>query len=71
MELKKYNVTIRRFDPQQGLESGEDFILPVNSPDEEHAVASTMSNAISFTTKTENSKLLPVAFCCVGIDERE
>ena len=71
MELKKFNVTVRRFDPNQDSESGEDFILPVDSPDEEHAAASTMSNLISFTPKTENGTVLPVAFRCVKIEERK
>ncbi len=68
--LRKYNVTIRRFNPQLGLASGEDFILPVDSPDQEHAVSSTMANAVSFTTKTSGSSLLPVAFTCTAIAER-
>lgn len=68
--LKKFNVTIKRFNPQQGLESGEELVLPVDSPDEEHAAASVMSNVISFTTKMQGSTALPVAFCCVGVSER-
>ena len=46
-QLKHYNVTIRRFDPAQGPQSGQDFVLPVDSPDEEHAIASTLANAAS------------------------
>ena len=69
MDLKKFNVTIRRFDPEQGLESGEDFVLPVDCPDEEQAVSSTISNAISFTAKVQDSEVLSVAFCCIGVQE--
>ncbi len=70
-KLKKYNVTIRRFDPKQGLASGEDFVLPVDSPDEEHAISSTLANAVSWTTKSPGGEVLSVAFCCTGIQERK
>ena len=69
--LKQYNVTIRRFDPKKGLDNGENFVLPVDSPDEEHAISSTLSNAVAFTKKSQGSELLSVAFCCVGIQERK
>ena len=69
--LKKYNVTIRRFDPKKGLENGEDFVLPVDSPDEEHAISSTLANAVAFTKKSQGVELLSVAFCCTGIQERK
>ena len=68
--LKKFNVTIRRFDPKKGLESGEDIVLPVDSPDEEHAISSTLANAVSWTIKSQGGEVLSVAFCCVGIQER-
>ena len=68
--LKKYNVTIRVFNPAEGPTSGEQYILPVNSPDPEHAIASTLANAASFTKKTNGSAILPVAFLCTGITER-
>ena len=70
MDLKEFNVTIRRFDPTFGPENGEEFVLPVDSPDEEHAVSATLSNAVAFTTKVKGSELLPIAFCCFGIEER-
>ena len=70
MELKKYNVIVRRFDPAKGLASGEEFILPVDSPDEEHAVSAAMSNAVAFTTKVQASSPLPIAFSCVGVEAR-
>ncbi len=70
MELKKFNVIVRRFDPHKGLANGEEFILPVDSPDEEHAVSAAMSNAIAFTTKVQASSPLQIAFCCVGIEAR-
>lgn len=69
--LKKYNVTIRRFDAHKGLDSGENFVLPVDSIDEEHAISSTLANAISWTAKSQGGAVLPVAFCCVGIEERK
>ena len=69
--LKKYNVTIRRFDPKEGLKSGEDFMLPVDCIDEEHAISSTLSNAVAFTKKSQGSEILSVAFCCTKIEERK
>ena len=69
--LKQYNVTIRRFDPKKGLESGQDFVLPVDCIDKEHAISSTPSNAVAFTKKSQDSEILSVAFCCVGIEERK
>ena len=71
MVLKKFNVTVRRFDPQQGLEGGVEFILPVDSPDEEHAVSAAMSNAVAFTTKIQGTTVLPLAFCCTAVAERD
>lgn len=70
MQLKKFNVLVRSFDPQKGVASGEEFLLPVDSPDEEHAVAAAMSNAIAFTTKVQAGSPLPIAFCCVGVEAR-
>lgn len=69
-DLKPYIVTIRRFDPSQGPQSGQTFELPVDSPDEEHAIASTLANAASFSKKTENGRALPVAFMAVGVVKR-
>lgn len=69
--LKKFNVTIRRFDPHRGLDSGESFVLPVDSIDAEHAISSTLANAVSWTTKAQGGNVLPVAFCCVAIEERK
>ena len=70
MELKKFNVMVRRFNPLEGVTGGETFVLPVDSPDEEHAVSAAMSNAIAFSTKVERSNPLPVAFTCAGIEMR-
>ena len=69
-ELKPYAVTIRVFDPAKGVESGQDYVLPVDSPDAEHAVASTTANAASFTKKVENGRALPVAFTCIKVEPR-
>ena len=69
-DLKPYNVTIRVFDPRPGMDGGEEYVLPVDSPDAEHAIASTLANAASFTTKTNGGQVLPVAFCCMGVEER-
>ena len=69
-ELKHYNVTIRRFDPTQGPTSGQLFVLPVDSPDAEHAIASTLANASSFSKKAEAGQPLPVAFMAVKVELR-
>lgn len=69
-DLKKFNVTVRRFDPAKGISSGTDFVLPVDSPDEEHAVSAAMSNAVAFTRKVDGSDVLPVAFACIAVAPR-
>ena len=69
--LKHFNVTIRRFDPKKGLSSGEDFVLPVDCIDAEHAISSTLANAVAFTKKSDGAEVLPVAFCCTGIQEHK
>ena len=69
-DLKRFNVTVRRFDPAGGLASGTDFVLPVDSPDEEHAVSAAMSNAVAFTRKVEGGGVLPVAFACLAVSSR-
>ena len=69
-ELKPFNVTIRVFDPRPGMDGGEDYVLPVDSPDAEHAAASTLANAASFTTKTDGTAVRLVAFSCTHIEER-
>ena len=70
MELKQFNVTVRRFDPAGGFADGKDLVLPVDGPDEEHAVSAAMSNAIAFTRKTEGTNVLPVAFACIAMAGR-
>ena len=70
MQLKRYNVNVVCFDTHAGIASGKTFVLPVDSPDEEHAVSAAMSNAIAFTTKLNGSLPLPLAFCCTGIEDR-
>lgn len=68
MTLKPFNCTIRIFDPTSGS-SIEEHIPPVDSPDAEHAIASTLANAASFTTKTNSGgKVRPVAFCCTKVE---
>lgn len=70
MKLKPFNCTIRVFDPTDGSTSAE-HVLPVDSPDAEHAAASTLANAASFTTKTGlGGGVKPVAFCCTRIESR-
>ena len=69
-DLKPFNVTIRVFDPTKGIESGQDYVLPVDSPDAEHAIASTTANAASFTKKADGGKALPVAFTCIKVEAR-
>lgn len=68
--LKHYDVTIRVFDPDGDRGAGRDYVLPVDSPDEEHAAASTLANAAAFTTKTRSGVALPVAFRCVKVEPR-
>ena len=67
-ELKPFNVTVRRFDVAKG--GGTDFVLPVDSPDAEHACASTIANAAAFSKKVEGDEPLPVAFTCTKIEKR-
>lgn len=69
-DLNKFNVTIVRFDPARGPQTGVTFVLPVDSPDEEHAIASTLANAASFSHKTDAGRALPVAFMAVRVARR-
>lgn len=69
MELKKFNVTIRVFDPI-GKGKMQEYVLPVDSPDAEHAASSTLANAISWTTKIAGDAPLSVAFQCIAVAER-
>ncbi len=71
MDLKRYNLTVLRFDPKPATAIGETFVLPVESPDEEHAISAALSNAVAFTTKSEGKTLLPLAFQCLRIGERD
>ena len=50
---KPFDGTIRVFDSTKGLESGQDYVLPVDGPNAEHAVTSTTANAASFTETVE------------------
>lgn len=68
--LQHYDVTIRRFDPTKGPTSGQEFVLPVDSPDEEHAIASTIANAASWPGKVTNGRPGPVAFMAVRVRPR-
>ncbi len=71
MTLKKYNVTVRRFDPTQGPDAGEEFVLPVDCVDEEHAASAALSNLVAFTPKVGFTGVKPVAFVCTAVRERE
>ena len=68
-ELKSYACTIRIFDPASG-ETIAEHVLPVDSPDAEHAAASTLANAASFTPKTDGDVVRSVAFCCTSVEMR-
>ena len=68
--LRPYDVTIKVFDPTKGLDSGDTYVLPVDSPDAEHACASTLANAASFVPKTEAGQAKTVAFCAVEVKAR-
>ena len=70
MTLKPFACTIRIFDPTDGS-TIEEHVLPVDSPDAEHAAASTLANAVSFTTKTSfGGSVKSVAFCCTRVEAR-
>lgn len=64
--LRPFACTIRIFDPASG-ETIEEHVLPVDSPDAEHAAASTLANAASFTPKTDGDGIRSVAFCCTAV----
>ena len=70
MKLGQFNVTVRCFDPLVGLDSGTEFVLPVDSPDAEHAVSAAMSNAVAFTTKLDGHSVRSVAFRCIAVSRR-
>ena len=69
-DLMPFNVTVRRFDIGKEASSGTDFVLPVDSPDAEHACASTIANAAAFSKKVEGGKPMPVGFTCTKIEKR-
>lgn len=70
MKLHPFTCTIRVFDIGSGDTIAE-HALPVNSPDAEHAAASTLANVASFTTKIDGGMgTRPIAFACVKIERR-
>ena len=69
MPLQPFLCTIRVFDAASGATLAE-HVLPVDSPDAEHAASSTLANAASFTTKTDGMQARPVAFCCTSVEPR-
>lgn len=69
MDLKPFTCTIRVFRPDTG-ETVAEHRLPVDSPDEERAAASTLANAASFTPKTDAGSVRSIAFACVAIEQR-
>ncbi|WP_419804536.1 hypothetical protein [Terriglobus sp.] len=71
MNLKQYNVTVRCFNPDERTSRGQIFILPVDSPDEEHAISAAMSNCIVFTTKSRLGVLIDIAFQCIDVSRRQ
>lgn len=71
MDLQKFEVTVRCFDPRVGPESGADYVLPVDSPDAEHAISAAMSNAVAFTPKTDGDRTADVAFWATGVRRRD
>ena len=72
MNLEQFEVVVRRFDPTRGPEADpvEEFVLPVDSPDAEHAVSAAMSNAVAFTPKVDGERLRPVAFWATEVRQR-
>lgn len=69
MQVKKFNVTVHRFDPSNNGHV-EEFVLPVDCPDEEHAASAVLSNLIAWTPKLDGGKVLPIAFQCIAVTER-
>lgn len=69
MEIKQFNVTVRRFDPSRD-DAGEEFILPVDCPDAEHAASAVLSNLIAWSEKTSGSSVRSIAFQCLAVSER-
>ena len=68
--LRPYACTIRVFDPGTG-ETLESHVLPVDSPDAEHAAASTLANAASFVQKISGEMdVRSVAFSCIKVERR-
>ena len=68
-QLRPFACTIRVFDPASG-ETIAEHVLPVDSPDAEHAAASTLANAASFTPKANGETVRSVAFCCTAVEPR-
>ena len=60
-QLRPFACTIRVFDPASG-ETIAEHVLPVDSPDAEHAAA--------FTPKTDGDAVRSVAFCCTAVEPR-
>jgi len=70
MTLRSFDCIIRIFDPANGRTIAE-HVLPVDSPDAEHAAASTLANAASFTAKIgADGEVLSVAFACIKVEAR-
>ena len=55
MTLKRFNSIVRTLDLTNGGTIAG-YVLPVDSPDAEHAAVSTLANAASFTTKTTSGQ---------------
>ena len=71
MTLLPFSCTIRVFSSADGTTIAE-HVLPVDSPDTEHAAASTLANAASFTMKTTHGiDVASIAFSCIRIELRE
>ena len=69
-QLKQFNVTVQVFNPHMANEPKQEYVLPVDSPDEEHAISAAMSNAVAFTTKVEGTDVKPLAFSCIAVTLR-
>jgi hypothetical protein len=68
MQLKPFTWTIRIFDPGSG-ETLQERVLPVHSPDDGHAAAWTLANAIFFTA-TNRKRHGGVAGCSLLHEDR-
>ena len=67
--LTHVEVAVRVFNPAQGLESGEIYVLPLDNADAEHGCTFPLANAASLAAKMHSATVRSVAFCAVDVRE--